>query len=171
MQRAKSSPAVAEREQILAETGHAVQYELLEQTDQLLRRHVRHFVGQPGIKDRDDTRLHVGIDKRFLVIQTAARQVLKPPALKGLKGELLKTARKTRVAAFTGQHEKQIAQARRVLHIGKKTDKLIKSITQPLEVGLDILDRVVLDRDEQRVHILVVQVECAAVDVRADFAA
>ena len=59
MQRAKSSPAVAEREQILAETGHAVQYELLEQTDQLLRRHVRHFVGQPGIKDRDDTRLHV----------------------------------------------------------------------------------------------------------------
>ena len=49
----------------------------------------------------------------------------------------------------------------RRLHIGKKTDKLIKSITQPLEVGLDILDRVVLDRDEQRVHILVVQVECA----------
>ena len=33
MQRAKSSPAVAEREQILAETGHAVQQELLEQTD------------------------------------------------------------------------------------------------------------------------------------------
>ena len=93
--------------------------------------------------------------------------MLKPPALKGLKGELLKTARKTRVAAFTGQREKQIAQGRRVLHIGKKIDKLIKSITQPLEVGLDILDRVVLARDEQRVHILVVQVECAAVDVRA----
>ena len=34
-------------------------------------------------------------------------------------------------------------------------------------MGLDILDRVVLDRDEQRVHILVVQVECTAVDVRA----
>ena len=117
MQKAKSSPAVAEREQILAETGHAVQYELLEQTDQLLRRHVRHFVGQPGLKDRDDTRLHVGIDRRFLVVQTAVRQVLMPPALKGLKGELLKTTGEARIAAFANEHEKQLADTRRALHM------------------------------------------------------